>query len=886
MNNRSKHYSKLGSLAPLSNSEIEKHEETVDSYDQSQAAVREVIYRTIDKTMFLQVKNEVDAAAMWRKVASIHADRGSLYETNLLTQLQNIRYVEKESMREHIAKMTEIRERLAEMNAPISEESFVSYIRTSLSLAPSFRSLFTTLSATAHQAGKKLTSADVIWHLTEEATSIEIEDNINKTNTAMLAATSKSKGEKGKGRNKSATSSKDEKQCTNTANCGRTGHTIDQCWEEGGGKAGQAPDWWKKKTKGKKASANVAEGKSSEKDEPENYAMAAFILPTDPEALVCTSDFRSEAHAIPNHSESIIDSGASRHFSPERSKFINYEEFITSEPIRAADGRTFSALGKGDLKIFLPNGNQKSTPITLKNVLYSPHMAFTLISVSCVTRAGFSLFIKGGNCVICSPTSKIVGTIPEIRGLYRIANTSVHTANVAIKQISINELHRRMGHVNHDDLRQMVEKQMVTGINLDMSSKPDFCETCVKAKAPRKPFPKESKTEYKAYGDKVVTDVWGPAPVRSIGGKEYYVLFQDLFSHEERIYFLKYKSEVFDHYKKYEAWVKVQRNGRVGILGCDRGGEFTSGAFTDYLEHSGTARHLTVHNSPASNGAAERANRTHLDGARAMMEDAKLPKSLWAEAILYHVWLRNRVPTRALQDLKTPTEIATGNKPDLSTVHPWGCKAWVKRVKVGKLEPRADECRFVGVDTESKGFRIYWPGKNRVSIERDVYFNEQEALEPDEVVIEGGNNLLQVINSKTSQQPNNILNDNPLPVQSIPVPNQPENEPDEHENAEVPENNQPNELENPAVLFIQRNARRNSLEGLQQYDNEQFGRGKRQRIPKTRADAGIADVEESLDVEETFDAEEALSQKWKVFGDQGGVMRDDEELYEMENALV
>ena len=788
-------------------------------------------------------------------------------------------------MREHIAKMTELRERLAEMNAPVSDESFVSYIRTSLSLAPSFRSLFTTLSATAHQTGKKLTPSDVIWHLTEEATSIEIEDNINKTNAAMLAATSKTKGEKGKGKNKSAKSSKDEKQCTNT-NCGRTGHTIDQCWEEGGGKAGQAPDWWKKKTKGKKASANVAEGKSSEKDEPENYAMAAFILPDDPEALVCTSDFRSEAHAIPNHSESIVDSGASRHFSPDRSKFVNYEEFINSEPIRAADGRTFSALGKGDLKIYLPNGNQKPTPITLKNVLYSPHMAFTLISVSCVDRAGFSLFIKGGNCIIRSPTSKIIGTIPENRGLYRIADTSAHTANVAVKQISINELHRRMGHVNHEDLRQMVEKRMVTGINLDMSSKPDFCETCVKAKAPRKPFPKESKTEYKAYGDKVVTDVWGPAPVRSIGGKEYYVLFQDLFTHEERIYFLKLKSEVFEHYKKYEAWVKVQRNARIGILGCERGGEFTSGAFTDYLEHSGTARHLTVHDSPASNGAAERANRTHLDGARAMMEDANLPKNLWGEALLYHVWIRNRVPTRALRDSKTPIEMATGIKPDLSTVHSWGCKAWVKRLKVGKLEPRAEECRFVGVDTESKGYRIYWPGKNRVSIERDVYFNEQEALEPDEVEIEGGNDL--PINSKPSQQPKNLPTNDPLPIQPLQVPNEPENKLGEHGNAEAPDNIQPNEPEKPAVPSIQRNTRRNSLEDLPQYDNEQFGRGKRQRIPKTRADAGMADVEELLDVEETVDVEEALGQKRKLIGDQGGVLINEDELYgeEMENALA
>lgn len=72
---------------------------------------------------------------------------------------------------------------------------------------------------------------------------------------------------------------------------------------------------------------------------------------------------------------------------------------------------------------------------------------------------------------------------------------------------------------------------MVTRINLDLSSKPEFCEPCIKAKATCKSYPKESKTEYKAYNDKVVTDVWGPAPVKSIGGKEYYLLFQDLFSH-------------------------------------------------------------------------------------------------------------------------------------------------------------------------------------------------------------------------------------------------------------------------------------------------------------------------------------------------------------------
>jgi hypothetical protein len=124
-------------------------------------------------------------------------------------------------------------------------------------------------------------------------------------------------------------------------------------------------------------------------------------------------------------------------------------------------------------------------------------MAFTLISVSCVDRAGFSLVIGGGFCEIKSSKGTPIGRIPQIRGLYRVLDSSTshklnHTANVAVKQMSIDELHKRMGHVNHDDLRRMVEKGMVTGLNLDTSSKSGFCETCVKAKATHKPFRKKA----------------------------------------------------------------------------------------------------------------------------------------------------------------------------------------------------------------------------------------------------------------------------------------------------------------------------------------------------------------------------------------------------------
>ena len=112
--------------------------------------------------------------------------------------------------------------------------------------------------------------------------------------------------------------------------------------------------------------------------------------------------------------------------------------------------------------------------------------------------------------------------------------------------------------------------------------------------------------------------------------------------------------------------------------------------------------------------------------------------------------------------------MATGLKPDLSVVRPWGCKMWVKHLDIGKLEPWAEECRFVGIDSESKGYRVYWPGKNRVGVERDAYFNEKEALALDEPPIEGENDIP---TNMDHHQHHNTLK---TPFPTVNEPNQPE----------------------------------------------------------------------------------------------------------------
>jgi len=180
---------KGSSLAPLSDKEVEDHEDMMDEWLQKEAQVREVI-----------------AAAVWKKLNVVHGSKGVMFETDLLARLQNSRLVEGEDMRIHLSNLTSIMQRLQEIGSPLTDEFFASCIRTSVSLLPSYTPLITTLDTVARDSGKPTTSEKLIWHLTQQADAANITENINKSNQAMLAAHAKSRGESSNSKGKSQTS--------------------------------------------------------------------------------------------------------------------------------------------------------------------------------------------------------------------------------------------------------------------------------------------------------------------------------------------------------------------------------------------------------------------------------------------------------------------------------------------------------------------------------------------------------------------------------------------------------------------------------------------------------------------------------------------------------
>ncbi|KAK8684171.1 hypothetical protein V6N13_040202 [Hibiscus sabdariffa] len=84
----------------------------------------------------------------------------------------------------------------------------------------------------------------------------------------------------------------------------------------------------------------------------------------------------------------------------------------------------------------------------------------------------------------------------------------------------------------------------------------------------------------------------------------------------------------------------------------------------------------------------------------------------------------NRVPSKSVQ--KTPHEMWTGRRPNMSFMKIWGCKAYVKHQMSTKLEPKSEKCTFLGYPKETKGYYFY--NENKVFVARTRVFLEKEFL--------------------------------------------------------------------------------------------------------------------------------------------------------------
>ena len=144
-----------------------------------------------------------------------------------------------------------------------------------------------------------------------------------------------------------------------------------------------------------------------------------------------------------------------------------------------------------------------------------------------------------------------------------------------------------------------------------------------------------------------------------------------------------------------------------------------------YLTENGIEHQTSMPDSPQQNGQAERFQQTIINGAEAMRHHAGLSNSFWIYAVKAKLHMYN-VTLIKQADYKTPKELWSGQKPNISHLRVFGCLAWVKILKKRrhKLQPKSRAMIFVGYEPGSKGYQLWDAAHQHFKISGDVKFGE------------------------------------------------------------------------------------------------------------------------------------------------------------------
>nr|GFB87971.1 hypothetical protein [Tanacetum cinerariifolium] len=127
--------------------------------------------------------------------------------------------------------------------------------------------------------------------------------------------------------------------------------------------------------------------------------------------------------------------------------------------------------------------------------------------------------------------------------------------------------------------------------------------------------------------------------------------------------------------KVFKSEVELQLGKKIKALRSDRGGEYLSQEFKDFLNM-----------------------------VRSMFNLRTLSLSFWDYALESSVRILNMVPTKK------------------------GCEAYVKRDSADKLHQRSIKCIFVGYPKETMCYYFYFPPKNKVIVARYGNFLEKDLI--------------------------------------------------------------------------------------------------------------------------------------------------------------
>lgn len=638
---------------------------------------------TIDSALYVHIKNVNTTLELWNKLKALFDDSGFTRRISLLRNLISIRLESCVSMQSYVTQIVETGQKLSGTGFNISDEWIGCLMLAGLS------EKFMPMIMAIEHSGIEITTDAIRTKLMDMETEVSGNSQLTESNSAFVSSAQKWQHKKNnslsmaKAQTVSATKqnvnvNKSHIKCYR---CKQTGHYKNQC-----------------------PNNNNFNMNARESHRKQTNAFSAVFL----------------SHRF-NKYDWYIDSGASMHLVANEEWIENIKQHEKKD-ICVASGERLQILCSGDVTI-ITKTDQCEFEVPVKDVLCVPGLTTNLLSVSQLIKSGNNVQFTSDGCEVYNVNHELVATAVLINGVYKLRVPDSIVVNFTVPGST---WHRRLGHVNSKYLNKMTSA--VEGMNLkekvdlDKSS----CTICCEGKQCRLPFTKEGSRS-KELLQLIHTDICGPMEHESLAGSRYFILFIDDYSRMTFVYFIKHKNEALRCFAEFKAKVEKQTNKNILTLRSDNGCEYCNKEFDSYLKKEGITHQKSNPYTPEQNGLSERNNRTIVEKARCLLFDANMDKEFWAEATNTAVYLQNRTALPALND-RTPFEIWTGHKPDISHLRIFGSSVMVHlaKEKRQKWDRKSEKHILVGYPDDTKGYRIYNPRTKRVTTSRDVIVMEDE----------------------------------------------------------------------------------------------------------------------------------------------------------------
>lgn len=238
-------------------------------------------------------------------------------------------------------------------------------------------------------------------------------------------------------------------------------------------------------------------------------------------------------------------------------------------PIRIANNEVVYSMRIGSVCFQPVLGGKPGRLLEFERVLHVPALYNNLLSVLYLThqksytvtiRDDFMCFVRNGTLLFiatvnCHNAAHLDGQIVPMTKFSGMVSTC---------PLDLTLWHRHFAHLNHGDVRKLINAQLVNGIEIKSKDSPDpICEPCIAGKQTCSDMSKIATYCASGLLQLVHSDVHGPLPVQTRNGYKYWITFIDDFSRHWAVLPLKKKSDAFAVFKQFKVYAENQLGVRI-----------------------------------------------------------------------------------------------------------------------------------------------------------------------------------------------------------------------------------------------------------------------------------------------------------------------------------